>query len=412
MKDKKEDDHLLYTLVNGQVNNSQGTSLDLSPGSSVDEVGLTKKQRKKQKKHLKSQSEYFAGLPSPDYMEPRNISENVARQQQPTRLPTNASGKLDVDRLTLPPGISITKIEGPVPERKYFPSLPEPTSTQPLDIPKASGTFGITQRMAVVKPGAGVNLVSAFSGGGVAPASHPTLPNGGSGANVIVVDTNSLKTRADELEPDGGESEIGKKAKKAKKMRRKKQLSSGNVLAATTMDYCAAKKLLGPSFMSAPSQIVTAAPSAPSILGERNLSMFPRPSVLDPPPPPQQQQQRHEASPSAAISQSDNSLKKGPQVLIKNINGKVVITPIVETYGIDDMSVTNENIDVNVGRSSEPERRVCSSSSTAGGKIILSAVAAAGTVDASRGKRNGQEGRGRGRQNIDEISEYYFQSLS
>ena len=35
--------------------------------------------------------------------------------------------------------------------------------------------------------------------------------------------------------------------------------------------------------------------------------------------------------PEAFRRVAENSLKKGPQVLIKNVNGKVVITPVAET---------------------------------------------------------------------------------
>ena len=39
-------------------------------------------------------------------------------------LPLDPQGKVDLDRLELPPGVSITKLNGPVPERRYFPSKP------------------------------------------------------------------------------------------------------------------------------------------------------------------------------------------------------------------------------------------------------------------------------------------------
>ena len=45
-------------------------------------------------------------------------------------------------------------------------------------------------------------------------------------------------------------------------------------------------------------------------------------------------QQPHPTSVSSSVASnkaSENSLKKGPQVLIKNVNGKVVITPVTET---------------------------------------------------------------------------------
>ena len=83
-----------------------------------------------------------------------------------------------------------------------------------------------------------------------------------------------------------------------------------NDLAATTMDFASAQQLLGPGFMSTPPQ----PPVVPTM-----PMMQPPPMMAAPPPT------------SASSSSSNNSLKKGPQVLIKNVNGKVVITPIAET---------------------------------------------------------------------------------
>ena len=88
-------------------------------------------------------------------------------------------------------------------------------------------------------------------------------------------------------------------------------------LAATTMDFASAQQLLGPGFMSTPPQ----PPVVPSAA---------MPFGLAP-------QQPHPTSVSSSMASnsgtkaSENSLKKGPQVLIKNVNGKVVITPVAET---------------------------------------------------------------------------------
>ena len=46
-------------------------------------------------------------------------------------LPTTAQGSVDLDRLKLPDGVSISKINGPVPERKYFPCKAGPEAGGP-----------------------------------------------------------------------------------------------------------------------------------------------------------------------------------------------------------------------------------------------------------------------------------------
>ena len=74
------------------------------------------------------------------------------------------------------------------------------------------------------------------------------------------------------------------------------------------MDFASAQQLLGPGFMSTPPQ--------PPVV----------PTPMQQPPPMMAPPTSSSSSPS-----SNNSLKKGPQVLIKNVNGKVVITPIAET---------------------------------------------------------------------------------
>ena len=50
-------------------------------------------------------------------------------------LPLDPQGKVDLDRLELPPGVSITKLNGPVPERRYFPSKPNGPGEEQLPLP-------------------------------------------------------------------------------------------------------------------------------------------------------------------------------------------------------------------------------------------------------------------------------------
>jgi len=117
------------------------------------------------------------------------------------------------------------------------------------------------------------------------------LPPGLNGPNVIVVDTSSLKTKEEE---EREEKEKKGKKKKNKNKNKNEQQSEPIAKSATISSM--------PSYLMPGNNPAAAAPPPPTMA----------PSI----------------PPSAA---SNNSLKSGPQVLIKNVNGKVTITPVPGT---------------------------------------------------------------------------------
>ena len=309
MKEKKKD-KLLYTLVNGQVHKAAGSNLDLIPGvndsNDSDGSNLSKKQRKKLRQQARNSE--ASSSPAADEVAPQNHQKPQQQTLNPRRapLPVNTEGKLDLDRMDLPTGISITKIEGPVPERKFYPSKPEAAP--------APQTMPMPGQPMMMMPGSGFSPGAGFPG---VPGGYPRIPGtgaGGAGSNVIVVDTSSLKTRSEEEDDE-------KKGKKGKKNKKKKPQQQSD-LAATTMSYDHAQQVLGPGFMPERSQMVTAPP--------------PPPPVMAPPPPPP-------VGMKASLGEDRGSLKKGPQVLIKNVNGKVVITPIPETRNDEEEETASNN---------------------------------------------------------------------
>jgi hypothetical protein len=103
------------------------------------------------------------------------------------RVPLNSEGHVDLQRLSLPDGISISKISGPVPDRKYFPSKPGPEQeTNSRYWPHQQQGF---QQAA---PFSAAAASAAMNGGSAEAAMYANDPN------VIVVDTNKLPTREEE----------------------------------------------------------------------------------------------------------------------------------------------------------------------------------------------------------------------
>ncbi len=201
---------LLYTLVDGKIHRTKDAPADLIPKA----VPL---------------------LPSDEPGIP--LASKLPSAPQRSALPTNSDGKLDLSRLHLPPGISISRIQGSTPpERKYFPSKSSDSeSGTPVTPPIQNSDF------------------DGFPGG--IDINNP---------NVIVVDTLSLGTADDEAKK--------KKKKKKKKASEKKEST---------------------------------------------------PDPVD--------QQHPYLVPSRSRAADTPNLKSGPQVLIKNVNGNVVITPIPST---------------------------------------------------------------------------------
>merc|ERR1719410_1952945 len=172
-KVEKQKEQVLFTLVNGQVLKTPSAPDNLIPSAVPmpkdlqqkilpEEEKLSKKQRKKLNK---AQAEAAAGDSRPQ--------QSASTASRPAaNLPTTAQGNVDLDRLRLPDGVSISKISGPVPERKYFPCKEAgPQVVQSNPWPGAP---------APAAPG---------------PAMFPGQYAGQQqqqGDNVIVVDTNSL----------------------------------------------------------------------------------------------------------------------------------------------------------------------------------------------------------------------------
>ena len=255
---KQKDDKLLYTLVNGQAMRTNDAPQDLIPNAKLMEMN------KKQKKKLKKQGTPEVLPPPP--VQHQHQPSSMPMQQQPAPhgppprapLPLDPTGRVDLDRLQLPAGISITRLSGSAPDRKYFPASTEEYSGRDQSVLPLPGTLNNSPNVDY----------SAMEG----------MPAGLSGPNVIVVDTNSLKTREEE--------EKEKKGVKKKKNKKGKSENSQESLAKS------ASVGVMPSY-----NIPQQAPPQPDI------------------PPPS----------------SNNNLKSGPQVLIKNVNGKVTITPVPET---------------------------------------------------------------------------------
>merc|ERR1712156_1280108 len=125
------------------------------------------------------------------------------------------------------------------------------------------------------------------------------MPPGLNGPNVIVVDTSSLKTREEE-----------EKEKKGKKKKKNKNKTDADPLAKS------ASVGVMPSYMSPviPRSATSGQASATSGLQTATSGGSSNPSTN-----------------SNSDSNAANSLKSGPQVLIKNVNGKVTITPVPGT---------------------------------------------------------------------------------
>uniref|UniRef100_A0A0K2UT98 FAM193 C-terminal domain-containing protein n=1 Tax=Lepeophtheirus salmonis TaxID=72036 RepID=A0A0K2UT98_LEPSM len=295
---------LLYTLINGQVHKSQHAPVDLIPGakalktSSGDggaNLQLSKKQRKKLRKQFKSVEELRSSSPVNTF----TATENYAPQKSVSTsalkgLPTTPEGKLDLDNLNLPPGISITRIEGPVPERKYYPSKQDKPQEQVVAAAAPSASS-----MMVPPPMFPGGLIPTPNGTPVGYSAMAGMPPSLNGPNVIVVDTSTLTTREEE------EAEKNNK-KSSKKKNKKSSANNSNNLSSS------------PSVVIPPMQ-------QPQTLVNNNFPGFLQPEM----PPP--------TTTSASSNHEDNiSSSSGPQVLIKNINGQVVITPVPGTGATPD----------------------------------------------------------------------------
>merc|ERR1712098_198142 len=142
---QKEKEKVLFTLVNGQVLKTPSAPDNLIPSAVPmskelqkkiipEEEKMSKKQRKKLRAQMAAaETQPHVSAPAPS-MPPKPVQPNV-----------------DLDKLRLPDGVSISKINGPVPERKYFPcktgpeSGPQVMQSNPWGVPNSqmsAGMFG------------------------------------------------------------------------------------------------------------------------------------------------------------------------------------------------------------------------------------------------------------------------------
>jgi len=256
---KQKDDKLLYTLVNGQAMRTNEAPQDLIPSAKL----MDKKQKKKLKKPTAQEAPPPVIQQQHQYQQPNTLPmqhQPPYQQQAPTGrapLPLDQTGRVDLEKLQLPPGISITRLAGATPDRKYFPAATEEYSQRDQSVLPLPGTVSKSPNVDY--------------------AAMEGMPSGLSGPNVIVVDTANLKTREEE--------EKEKKGVKKKKKNKSKSDNSQDALA-------------------------------------KSASIGVMPSYITPQQPTSQHQ------PDVSPQQSNNNLKIGPQVLIKNVNGKVTITPV------------------------------------------------------------------------------------
>lgn len=307
-----QNEKVLFTLVNGQVMKTPSAPDNLIPSAvpmpkdlqkqilPEDDVKLSKKQRKKLRAKMDGEAQKSNGL---------NPASNRPG------LPTTPQGNVDLDKLRLPDGVSISKISGPVPDRKYFPCKTGPEASVPPPQPGhgnnpwgQQGGFG----GGPAPYGAPGNLPGHFPGqGGQYPppagmfGGQYGMPRpAGRDPNVIVVDTNSIE---------------GEKTSKKKK---KKNKGAANAAGDSNSNG---------SGSAVPGSGMWNGGGMPQ---QSQMSMPQMPGFASPQPP----------TPVAPVSTKPKEWTPaqyggyvppasggGGQVLIKSVNGKVVITPVPGT---------------------------------------------------------------------------------
>ena len=295
-----EQDKLLYTLVNGKI---------LKPGETPNKAPqATNSASNVNQKHSMNVAQKSTNVNS-------SYPSNTMTSTRPP-LPLDSNGKVDLNRLELPSGISITKVEGQAPERRYFPSKPSETHDQSiLPLPgqhesqrgmfaNVSNSRGNISNQMPQSPYS-VNNVGQFN----IPGIGPTNPN-----NVIVVDTSSL-AESSNSKKGAATQNPEKLSKKAKKKSKLNQQQSRPV----------------PS----PPQSARKLPLSPSSVPQQ-----PKASIQQVKPSQNTDKRLMASSSNPSIS---GDLKSGPQVLIKNVNGRVVITPVPGTGSITSADDTMAN---------------------------------------------------------------------
>merc|ERR1719220_1264727 len=287
----QQQDKVLFTLVNGQVMKTANAPDNLIPGAKPMPTELAKrlmpdeggdvKLSKKQKKKMASKGR-----------EAESASNSPAMQR--ASAPAAPYQQVDLDKLRLPDGVSISKISGPVPERRYFPCK----ETDAAPNPRVSGPPGAQNPGPMGPPWANNPYSGAPPPTYPGPTGFPSPAYGGMGgappnSNVIVVDTNSL----DEKE---------KVSKKAKKKAAKKAAEAASQAATPSSPW------------GAPSM-----PQQNSIPGIGLGGMAPQQQA------PAKPKEWTPAQYGGYVPPAGGG--GGGQVLIKSVNGKVVITPVPGT---------------------------------------------------------------------------------
>jgi len=311
-----QNEKVLFTLVNGQVMKTPSAPDNLIPSAVPMPKDLVKqilpeeepKLSKKQKKKLKAR------------MEGEGSKSSAGAARPP--LPTTPQGNVDLDKLRLPDGVSISKISGPVPDRKYFPCKTGPEGGVPPVPPVqgggggnpwaqgggfggAPGQFGQQGQYGAPGafpgqfPGQGGQLGGGY--GGQFGAQRPA----GRDQNVIVVDTNTIDTQAEKT---------SKKKKKKNKAAASEAPSPGTPVQGGVWGGGGAGGVLGggvPGYVPPPQPPAQAAPAKPK-----------------------------EWTPAQYGGYVPPAGGGGGQVLIKSVNGKVVITPVPGTGATPITTVT------------------------------------------------------------------------
>eukprot|EP00092_Neocalanus_flemingeri_P019810 GFUD01021460.1.p1 GENE.GFUD01021460.1~~GFUD01021460.1.p1 ORF type:complete len:1720 (+),score=598.38 GFUD01021460.1:69-5228(+) len=338
-----QQEKVLFTLVNGQVMKTPSAPDNLIPSAVPLPQELAKKilpeelqdtkLSKKQKKKLKARMEGEVPKSSPAPI----------RQM----VPTTAQGNVDLEKLRLPDGVSISKISGPVPDRKYFPCKtgPEGGSQQPPG--QQQGAVGNPWGQGAGYAGAPAPAPYGQQGQyGAPPGGYPGQQYGGQGQyggapgggqqmfggqfggqrpggrdqNVIVVDTNTIE----------GEKTSKKKKKKGKTGG--ESAPAGASLSGVTIGP--AGNMWGGGGQGQYSQGgMGGSMGMPGMIRE---GMGPGMPGYHPPAP--------QAAPAPGPARSKEWTPAqyggyvppaggtgGGQVLIKSVNGKVVITPVPGT---------------------------------------------------------------------------------
>jgi len=314
-----QNEKVLFTLVNGQVMKTPSAPDNLIPSAvpmpkdlvkqilPEEESKLSKKQKKKMKARLESEG-----------------SKSTSGSSRPP-LPTTPQGNVDLDKLRLPDGVSISKISGPIPDRKYFPCKTGPEGVPPVPPTQGVGGNPWGQGGGFGGVPGGYGQQGQYGSPGAYPGHYPGQVGGQFGAppgagyggqfgaqrqgagrdqNVIVVDTNTIDEQ--------GEKMSNKKKKKKAKAAAAAAAAANGVAPHPPMNNGG----------------VWGAGGVQQPHGMMGGGM---PGYVPPPQPQAAPTKPKEWTPAQYGGYVPPAGGGGGQVLIKSVNGKVVITPVPGT---------------------------------------------------------------------------------